>query len=189
MSVRAQQKQKTHQLIIEKTKHLIEKNGFIRVSSKMISSEANVAQGSIFLHFETKNALFDHIVINVLTSIKNDVLSTNKKTSTLEGYIRQFLEMLNREENMLARIYQNLSALDETIQLEVSQFEVAIKDAFFEVVQSNKDSVNIVSSFVAIDAFFAQIKEYLMNKDTFTKQNAVLVMKMGRLLKLSKLLF
>jgi hypothetical protein len=109
--------------------------------------------------------------------------------TSLEGYIRLFLETLNHEENMLARIYQNLSELDENIQLEVSQFEVAIKDVFFDVLESRKESVNIVNSFVAIDAFYAQMKEYLLNKDTFRQQNAVLEKKTGRLLKLSKLLF
>jgi AcrR family transcriptional regulator len=189
MRVRSKQKEKTHQAIMNTTKHLIEKNGFVSVSTKMISSEANVAQGSIFLHFRTKNALFDQIVIGVLTSIKSDILLIHKKVTSLEGYIRLFLETLNHEENMLARIYQNLSELDENIQLEVSQFEVAIKDVFFDVLESRKESVNIVNSFVAIDAFYAQMKEYLLNKDTFSQQNAVLEKKTGRLLKLSKLLF
>ena len=65
-----------------------------------------------------------------------------------------------------------------------------IKNLIFDNYKKNpKSDLGIVDSFIAIDAFLSQIKDYLMSKETFTTANSVMRQKRGRISKLYKILF
>jgi hypothetical protein len=54
---------------------------------------------------------------------------------------------------------------------------------------TSSSKLNIIDSFISIDAFLSQIKQYLIEKDVVSEFNSVLKQKRGKLIKLYKVLF
>jgi len=190
MGIREEKKLQTRNLIIKKTEELLFKNGLVKVSTKEISSNANVAQGSIFLHFTSKENLL-HIIISEGISKLNVELSTsvNVKNDS-ESFLSDIIDSLSLHENMLSRVYKDYHYLGDTLKKDVDQIETLIKNMFFDNVrESLGNKLSIVDSFIAIDAFMAQIKQNLLEKEVYTEFSSVLRQRKGKLTKLYRRLF
>ena len=73
MGKRDESKKNTRNRIIEATKKLFFENGLVRVSTKDISKMSGVAQGSIFLHFTTKDNLLHEVIVSEIQELYKDV--------------------------------------------------------------------------------------------------------------------
>ena len=190
MSTRIEMKEQTRSKIIDATFDLIREKGFVKISSKEIASRCEVAQGSIFLHFGTKNALLYYILSSNIEGFENMLKDKCIPKESQEVFTRSLLDSIEKYEDILARIYKDYSYLDSTLIKSIDGVEVLIKNLIFDNYKKNcKTKVNIVDSFIAIDAFLSQIKEYLISKDTFSTSNSIVRQKKGRISKLYKMLF
>ena len=95
MGIRSELKQKTHNLILEKTALLLDKKGFLNVSSKEIAKECNVSQGSIFLHFKTKENLLNMILSNNITHFENSLKNSLLPELKSDIFLKKYLYKLN----------------------------------------------------------------------------------------------
>ena len=190
MGIRIDAKAKTRENIIYATKLLIQKRGFVKISSKEISKECNVSQGSIFLHFKTKDGLLTTILNSNIDSLEENLKGICNPSNTQEVFLKNYIEVLSNHEDILARIYKDYSYLDQSLQKRVDGMEIMFKNLIFDNYKKNtKITMSIVDSFIAIDALLSQIKEYLISKETFTSSNSVIRQKRGRISKLYKILF
>ena len=190
MSIRTVEKARTREKIIEATEYLIKRRGFVKISSKEISRECGVSQGSIFLHFKTKERLLMTILESNIDLVEENLKSLCDTNSTQELLIKNLLDTISSHEDILSRIYRDYSYLDSELQKKIDNLEVFIKNLIFDNYKKNpKSDLGIVDSFIAIDAFLSQIKDYLMSKETFTTANSVMRQKRGRISKLYKILF
>jgi AcrR family transcriptional regulator len=188
--IREEQKAETRKRIIDSTFHLIKEKGFLKISSKDIAKSCNVAQGSIFLHFGTKIDLLNHILGSNIESYEDDLKRDCLPDLSRELFLKSLLDTIEKHEDILARIYKDYSYLDTSLTKSIDNAEVLLKNLLFSNYKLyTKEKVNIVDSFIAIDAFLSQIKEYLISKDTFSTVNSVIRQKRGRLLKLYRMLF
>ena len=190
MSIRTVEKARTREKIIEATEYLIKRRGFVKISSKEISRECGVSQGSIFLHFKTKERLLMTILESNIDLVEENLKSLCDTNSTQDLLIKNLLDTISSHEDILSRIYRDYSYLDSELQKKIDNLEVFIKNLIFDNYKKNpKSDLGIVDSFIAIDAFLSQIKDYLMSKETFTTANSVMRQKRGRISKLYKILF
>lgn len=190
IGTRIEAKARTREKIIDATKLLIQKRGFVKISSKEISKECGVSQGSIFLHFKTKDGLLTTILSSNIESLEQGLISVCKPSDTQDFFLKNYLEILSIHEDMLSRIYKDYSYLDNKLQKQVDGLEIMFKNIIFDNYKKNtKAEMSIVDSFIAIDAFLSQIKDYLMSKETFTSSNSIIRQKRGRIGKLYKMLF
>lgn len=190
MGTRIEAKIKTRQKIIESTIQLIQRRGFVKISSKEISNVCGVSQGSIFLHFKTKDGLLSTILNSNIESFEQSLIDGCIPSNTQESFLKNYIEVLAIYEDILSRIYKDYSYLDNSLQKRIDGTEVLLKNLIFDNYKKNsKNSMSIVDSFIAIDAFLSQVKEYLVSKETYTSSNSVIRQKRGRILKLYKMLF
>lgn len=190
MGVRDVEKAKTRQKIIDATEYLIRKRGFVRISSKEISKECGVSQGSIFLHFQTKDKLLTTILDSNIDSLDNSIKELCIATNTQELFLKNLLDSISSFEDILSRIFRDYSYLDSDLKKRIDNLEIVIKNLVYENCKYNElKKMSIVDSFIAIDAFLSQIKDYLISKETFTTSNSVMRQKRGRITKLHKMLF
>jgi AcrR family transcriptional regulator len=190
MGIRSESKQKTHDLILRKTALLLDKRGFLNVSSKRIAKECNVSQGSIFLHFKSKENLLNTIlltnIVNLETKLKDSLLPELK----CDTFLKKYLDIIIVNESFLSRAYMDLPYLPEKLSKNLISLETTTKNLFFENIRYNKkNKFSIVDSFISIDAFFSQIQKNLLEKEKFTKSNSILRERRGKILKLYKILF
>lgn len=187
---RVVEKAKTRQRIIDATEYLIRKRGFVKISSKEISKECGVSQGSIFLHFKTKDGLLTTILDSNIELMEKTIKESCVPSDDQDLFLKKLLDSISIYEDILSRIYRDYSYLDSELQKKVDNLEMIIKNLVYENVKlSSSKNLSIVDSFIAIDAFLSQVKDYLSSKDTFTTSNSVLRQKRGRISKLYKMLF
>jgi len=190
MGTRSEAKIKTREKIIDATMQLIQRRGFVKISSKEISNVCGVSQGSIFLHFKTKDGLLSTILSSNIESFEQSLIDGCIPLDTQESFLKNYIDILSVYEDILSRIYKDYSYLENTLQKRIDGMEVLLKNLIFDNYKKNsRSSMSIVDSFIAIDAFLSQVKEYLVSKETFTSSNSVIRQKRGRILKLYKMLF
>lgn len=190
MGIREDNKKLTKERILKSTKWLLLNNGFVKVSTKDIARVSDVAQGSIFLHFGTKDNLLHHIISSDLTLLQTEIEDRVDSKKSRESFLGDFLDILGLHENILSRIYKDISYLSDNIRKTVEQIEVTLKNRLFDNIRNHPTkSLSIVDSFINIDAFIAQVKINLIEKEVFTDYNSVLKQRRGKLVKLYRTLF
>lgn len=190
MSSRTVEKAKTREKIIKATEFLIRAEGFVKISSKKIATECGVSQGSIFLHFGTKDRLLMTILDSNIDNLEESLKAKCKSDLSSDTFLKNYVEVFAEYEDILSRIYRDYSYLDNDLQKKVDGLEVYLKNLIFDNYKKNASKkMSIVDSFIAIDAFLSQTKDYLMAKETFTTSNSVTRQKRGKLVKLYRMLF
>ena len=190
MGIRSDSKEKTRKLIIDKTALLLHNKGFLRVSSKEIARECNLSQGSIFLHFKTKENLLNTILLDNIEHFEQELTEMCIPNYNKELFLRHYIDVLIQNESFLSRAYKDLPYLPESLSKNLLGLETTTKNLFFENLRNNPDKkLSIVDSFISIDAFFAQIQKNLLEKEVYTEFNSIIRQRRGKIIKLYRTLF
>jgi AcrR family transcriptional regulator len=189
MGIREEKKFKTRALIIEETKNVLLEKGYIRLSTKDISNRTKVSQGTIFLHFQSKDNLLNYILIELISdfikSLKNEINVKSKR----EDFVGDILKIISIHEKVLTIVFRDYSYLSDDIKKNVDLCESTLKSLFFDNIRNSEGKqISIVDSFVLIDGFLSQIKNYLLMKDLSSHGN-IIKQSTGKLNKLYKYLF
>lgn len=178
-------KYKTRENILEKTEVLLQKKGYLKVSTREIADVCSISQGSIFLHFESKNQLFDHILESSIENILKNLKIINEEILDSDEFLKRLFNVLIKFEGILSRTFKDYDYLNDKLKQEIDELEVSLKDLIFEHFKSNDTiELGIMDSFVVIDAFISQIIVTLMNKSTYSKSSSVIRDRRGKLRKL-----
>ncbi len=187
---REESKLETRKKILESTTDLLLENGFVKVSTKDIAKVSDVSQGSIFLHFDSKENLLISILESNINHLENDLDERCKATSSMDEFVRLLLDVLVQHENMLARAYNDYPYLTDSLRKQIDDLETKMKNYFFDIYKQNRSTTpNIIDSFILIDAFLSQIKNYLLEKNVFSITNSILRQRRGRIMKLYRMMF
>lgn len=190
LNTRKEQKERTRETIIKHTRDLLISNGLVRVSTKDISREANVSQGSIFLHFNTKDQLLLTIISEGLNEIENDLSSELDVKLSREAFLKALLDIIGRHESILSRVYKDHSYFSDNMRRSIDLIDNTIKNMIFDNLRQSSDQrKNIIDTFICVDAFLAQLKQYLSEKDVYTEFNSIIKQRRGKLVKLYNMLF
>lgn len=189
MSKRDISKIKTRENILKKTALLFKKVGFLNVSTKTISQRAKVSQGTVFLHFKTKEKLLVTIIENELEIIEKRFEDKCIIETTQLSFVKSILDLFIDNEIVLSRLFIDYRHLPIKIKNRLNEFENSIRNNFYENIRySSSSKINIMDTFISIESFMAQIFRYLNDKD-FKNKSSIIKEKRGRLLKLNKILF
>ena len=190
IGIRSESKQKTRQLILDKTALLLHNKGFLKVSSKEIARECNLSQGSIFLHFETKENLLNTILSSNIMKFEIDLKKNCIPNYSKELFLKNYIDVLIQNESFLSRAYKDLPYLPDALSKSLNGLETTTKNLFFENLRKNPEKkLSIVDSFISIDAFFAQIQKNLLEKEVYTEFNSIIRQRRGKIIKLYRTLF
>lgn len=190
IGIREEGKARTREIILSKTQSLLELNGFIKVSSKEIAHECGVSQGTIFLHFNTKYNLLNTILESNIESLEIELKRVCNTKDIPDIFFKNLMDTLISFENLLSRAYKDYPYLNENLKKQLDGFETVFKNLLFDNLRnSSKQKINIVDSFIIVDAFVSQIKVYLFDKDSRNLSISVLKQRRGRISKLFNMLF
>lgn len=188
--LRVEKKAETRLKIIENTTILVEKKGFIELSTRDISLASGVSQGTIFLHFETKSNLLFSLLESNIELLINGLEERCIPSLDQDIFLREFISVIILHENILSRVLKDYAYLSEKHQKQIDDLETLIKNKFFDHLKSHwSTSINIIDTFILIDAFVSQLKSYLLEKNVYTSSNSIIRQRRGRLMKLYRMLF
>ena len=190
IGIRSESKKKTRELILSKTALLLHNNGFLNVSSKDIARECSLSQGSIFLHFKTKENLLNTILLTNIVQFEKELTEMCIPKYSKDLFLKHYLDVLIQNESFLSRAYKDLPYLPESLSKNLLGLETTTKNLFFENLRNNPNKkLSIVDSFISIDAFFAQIQKNLLEKEVYTEFNSIIRQRRGKIVKLYRILF
>lgn len=165
MDKRAKQKEKTYNKILDITRKIYFDQGYIYTSTREISKKAKVSQGTIFLHFKTKEKLLEKVIVDQLQHHFDLIQETNPTIASL-------FQMIVDEEALLSRVLKDYPYLPVKFQEAFDQIRMIYKDSLFDLLKS-KSSLNILSLFSIIDMVLALVFEDLWYSNGESMQGKV----------------
>lgn len=190
MNQRELSKTLTRNTILEKTALLLEQQGFFFVSSKQIAEICGISQGSIFLHFQTKDNLLNTIILNKMAEIEKNLIKQCNPEESKESFFRSYLDVIISHEDILSRLFKDLPYLSDSLKKNVTNLEATIKKMFFDNIRTHNNlKLSIMDLFIHIDGVLAQVYKNLIDKETYSESNSVIKQSRGKLIKLHKALF
>lgn len=165
-------------------------NGLIKTSSKLIAENCSVSQGTIFLHFGTKDELLYTILKSNIDLLENDINLKCDIKKDPQIFVKKLLDVLSKHEDILSRVYKEENYLSTDLIKQVEHFENTLKNLLLDNYRKHSTKrISIVDSFVVIDAFLSQIKCYLIGKEYTSNPVSLIKQRKGRIVKLYNILF
>ena len=190
IGTRDESKKKTRKLLLDKTASLLNKKGFLMVSSKEISRECNLSQGTLFLHFKTKENLLSTILNDNIDHFEKELNKRCKIKDNKDVFLRSYIDVLIEHESFLSRAYKDLPYLNDNLKKNIINLETMTKNLFFDNIRQNPGrKLSIVDSFISIDAFISQIQKNLIEKEIYSEFNSIIRQRRGKIIKLHRTLF
>lgn len=181
---------KTRRNILEKTQELLLQYGSLNTSTKMIADHSSISHGTLFLHFETKENLFNILLSSNVAKFEQSLKSecnVNDKPLILVG---KMLDVIALYENLLSRVYKDEAFLSDGFVKCIESYENLLKNILLDNYRKHSTrKISIVDAFVIIDAFLAQLRFYLIKKEYSVHNVSVIKQRKGRIIKLYNILF
>lgn len=161
MSKRSLQKEETKKKILDVSRSIYLDQGYTSTSTKRISEKAKVSQGTVFLHFQTKEKLLKQIIVEDLHELRTTLEKVDLDLS-------QIFVLVEEREEMLARVIKDYPYLPNSFQEAFDQLKSALKDHLFDLLKE-KSKQSILDLFAFIDMLLA-----LLFEDLFYSKGKVL---------------
>jgi AcrR family transcriptional regulator len=190
MNLRTKSKLDTRKKILDNTIELLLMNGLLKTTTKLIVNKSGVSQGTLFLHFGTKENLFNEILMSNIDVLNKSLISSCDVNEKPLYFVGTLLDVISSHEDLLSRVYKDEAYLSDDLCKSIDNYENALKNLLLDNYRKNSiKRVNIVDAFVIIDAFLAQLRFYLIKKDYTIHHVSLIKQRKGRILKLYSILF
>jgi len=176
MNKRQLQKQKTREMILQTAKLYFMKNGFLKTTTSEIAQKANVAHGTLFLHFKNKDALIIEILDLELDRISKQIFQIINESNDFELLLSKYLDLIQEQEDFFATIARELPFYSAELRRKVLFRESIIRSHFQKAIsvgikERKFKDCNIVS---LLTILFGTINYYLSLKSIFIKEGSVI---------------
>ena len=186
MNKRKEQKEKTKENILNIAKKKFIKNGFLKTTTEEIAKAANVAHGTLFLHFKNKETLILEIFDNLLNIITNELHSLLINLVSLEDILSKYLDFVKKEEYFFSILAKEFPFYTDKLQRQIIFRESAIKNYFYIAIDKGikKNIFKKVDITTALIFLFSTINYYLANKNIFIRNTSIIYEKKNQIIKI-----
>ena len=126
MNKRQVQKQKTRRLILQKAKEIFIDQGFLNTSTAQIATASEIAHGTLFLHFKSKDMLIIEILDQQLEQISKKIMELIRDTIGLEEILGKYLDFLEEEEDFFSVLARELPFYPEQLRRKIISYWLPI---------------------------------------------------------------
>lgn len=160
-------KQQTFNEIIKVTTNAIIEQGIINLKTLDIAKKAGIAHGTLFAHFETKEALIVKVCQNELLSIAKELKKITEQHIDIISLLENYINLVAENEDFYVVIAKEFPFLDDSIQQSILANENIIKYILYtKIEQGNKSKqFSVTDITTTVSYFFASINYYLSRKE------------------------
>jgi len=181
MNKRDIDKHNTRKLILDETKALIIKAQETSISTAFIAKSCNLAHGTLFIHFPTKNELIYELFHQELKRIANKlylIVNTSPQVS-LEVLLDKYFLFLEKEEKFLSIIAKELPLYPEKLKRDIMTTEIIIRNFFYSTIEKGieKNIYQTIDITTTLTFLFGTIDYYLRMKSYFVSKGSVIAQK------------
>lgn len=187
---REESKIQTRELILKKTKELINKTGVLNLTTAVIAKECNIAHGTLFQHFGNRDILINTVFDEELKRIAQRIKENCNDVSDLNVLLQSYLKVIYDEEAFLCILYRELPFFPEEIQCNVISLEAILRNVFYTSIYEQKNrKIKADEITLRLDAFFSTVIHYLSLKQLYSPDGDVINSKRTDIIKLFNILF
>ncbi len=176
MNKRQVQKEQTRQHILITARRLFCQNGFLRTSTAQIAAAAQVAEGTLFLHFKNKNSFILEILDKELNEINDKMQAVIASAGDLEQMLNAYLSLLEEDENLFAVIARELPFYESELRRLIIYRQSIIRNHFHKMIENEiKQGRYRQTDITSLLTFlFGTINYYLSLKKIYVENESVI---------------
>lgn len=170
------QKQKTRLHILNTAKELFIKKGFLNITTAQIAELADVAHGTLFLHFKSKNSLILEILDEQLYFINDQIGDIIRRAGDLPQMLSLYLNLLQADEDFFSVIARELPFYPAELRRLILFRDSIIRSYFHKMIEAGiaAGSYRQVDITVTVTFLFGTINYYLSLKSIFVQEESVI---------------
>jgi AcrR family transcriptional regulator len=169
---RAQQKEQTRVLLLRTAYQVFSERGIVGSRVSDVARAAGVAQGTVFTHFASQEALIEAVVAHYGERI---ALRTHELASTgggLAGILRAHLDGIAEYEPFYARLVIENRLLPRSVRDTLIGLQAAISFHLSQVIATEPDTG--IPPHLLFNLWIGLVHHYLANGDLFAPQGHVI---------------
>ena len=169
------QKAQTREIIIAAAMKVYSEQGFSAPTS-VIAGEANIAHGSIFVHFPTVESLLVCLLEVFSRDINTELHSLSKSGGDIAKLLDMHIGVLIKHENFYKRLVTEAVYLPEEAKNTFIAIQSTVSIHFFEALEHEIKAGKIknVPFHMLFNTWLGLVHYYLLNGDLFSPGDSVL---------------
>ena len=175
-NLRQIQKEQTHKHLIETAIHLFAERGFMTVTTADLAKAANVAHGTVFVHFPTLEALLVEVIeeFGARISLRLHELAANQ--TSLKKVLAAHLEGLTEYESFYTRLVIEGRLLPKNARYVFIMIQSSISLHIGQAAEKEIKEGRLASYSIHLmfNTWMGLVHYYLLNSDLFAPGGSVL---------------
>lgn len=177
-NLRTQAREATRRNLLSAGLRVVSRHGFAGASTAAIARATGKAHGTVFAHFQTRDALVAELVAEVGRSMSQHMADVSRGQAQVGDVLDAHLAALAEHEVLYAHMLGEAITLPATARAHIFALQTGVgwrlRTAIEAAVAGNKaralDPVLLVNSWIALT------NHYVMNRDLFAPQASVIAM-------------
>ena len=170
------QKQFTREKIIRAAKQIFIEKGIINTATSQIAEAADIAHGTLFLHFPNKDSLVIELLDVELAKFSDNIKQLIIETTDIDTILEQYLNLIQAEEGFFSSLARELPDYKAELRRKILFRESLIREHFHQVIENGIEQkiyadIDIPST---LNFLFGTINYYLSLKTSFVQQGSVI---------------
>jgi AcrR family transcriptional regulator len=186
MNQRTQQKLKTRERILAIAKEMVLEQGALDLTTLDLAKEAGVANGTIFLHFGTREELIGEVFSSECKRIVQLVREQVEPDSPPLRVLSDLLTAMSTEEDFLEVMLRELPFHPSDIRNQILGAQMVMRNLLYRSLEADGISSGRIRPI--LDAVFALIEHYLRSRSLLSGQPQILPNYRDDILRLFQLL-
>ncbi|QHQ63187.1 TetR family transcriptional regulator [Anaerocolumna sedimenticola] len=176
MNKRQMQKEATRKIIIQAAYRVYSKEGF-SASTSIIAKEAQIAHGSIFVHFPTVDDLKVSLLEQFGRDINTRLHDLAADGSRLEEILNAHINVLSEHEEFYKRLITESSQLPEQVKYVYVSIQSTVSFHLTQVIEKYQTDGKIkkLPIYFIFNSWISLLHYYLSNQDLFAPEGSVLI--------------
>ena len=174
MNIREKQKQETRKLILQKAKECFIREGFLKTPVSKISIRAQVAHGTIFAHFKSKDGLILETIDLEMSEIGKAIEQLLTLSENVEDILRLYLELIAQKEDFFSVLARETPFYSLNLRRKLIFRDSVIRSYFFQKISEDNNAMSREEISSALNWLFGTINYYLANREMFVQSGSVI---------------
>lgn len=176
LNKRRLQKAATRERILECALVLFEKDGFSTVRTQDIALAAEIAHGSLFVHFPTRDDLIVAAIDKFAGEACLQTRQSLKDTNSLEEILKAHVNSISKNEALHAHLVSENFLLPPKSRATVLEINAVIANQLSQALQGKTHHLQQkkVPSHFIFNLWIGLLNHYLMNRDIFAPNKSVM---------------
>lgn len=170
-------KQQTRERILESAVTLYSDQGFVNTSMDQIACRAQVAKGSLFVHFSSQNQLISTVIQSICSDFGNTLyLQMQNFNGNIQDMLQLHLDLLKKHENLYRHLIIERTMLSEDARQILITMQSAISNYICLVAEREmqRNNIKIMPPHLFFNTWIALLHYYLINYDLFQPTQSVI---------------